>query len=50
MKMITVISYGEVLKGTQKVYVRVFKRKFIAYYLYILRMKIKHTHIDVIEV
>ena len=48
-KYIYVMNYPMVLNGTYKVKLRMFKKKGIRYYLYVLIMRIKYDYVDIVE-
>ena len=48
-RRIYVMSYPIVLNGTYKVKLRMFKKKGIRYYLYVLIMRIKYDYVDIVE-
>lgn len=49
MKFIYVMSYPSILNGTYKVKLRIFKKKGIRCYLYVLIMRIKYDYVDIVE-
>lgn len=48
-RRIYVMSYPMVLNGTYKVRLRMFKKKGIRYYLYVLIMRIKYDYVEIVE-
>lgn len=49
MKKIYVMSYPKILNGTFKVKLKIFKKKGIKFWIYVLIMKIKYDYVDIVE-